>query len=339
MSDSLVNASSINANFPQAGVDNSSQGFRDNFATIKSALNRTAVELSELRSLSVTKSAIDGVTLYNDLDHNKLIRPQLQAYSETFYDNGFVSSVLSLNYNNGNFQKVSTTGPFVVSFTNFPTTTQVGRVILWVFCAHVDHTLSLPNQVIFGMDADYINNQRIQFPAIGNYLLEFISVNNGQQYWIRSISGLAEFGPSGSGAETGTYILPVASVSQLGGVKVDGTTIGIYNGTISVVGSLITSDQTVKENIEPLANPLAINRALNGVSFNYRESGNHSIGLIAQDVERVLPELVQADANGIKSVQYASMAGLFVECIKSLENQIIDLKQEIESLRQQCNKS
>ena len=339
MSDSLVNPSNINSSFPLAGQNNPSQGFRDNFAAIKSALSRAATELSELRDNSMLKSAVDGVTFDNDLSYNRITRAQLKSFSETFYDNGYINYVFNLNYANGNFQKIATTAPFVIAFSNFPPGAQIGRVIVWITCTHVDHKMGLPGTVLYGTNANYISNREITFPSIGHYLIEFLSVNNGQNYWIMPVSGLAEFaGTGGTGAGTGPLTLPVASTTVLGGVKIDGDTIAINNGVISVVGTL-SSDIRLKENVEVISNALAINRTLNGVSFRFKENQQDSIGLIAQDVERVLPELVHENSKGYKTLEYANLAGVFVECIKTLEEKIQILEQTVKDLQDKLDSS
>jgi hypothetical protein len=69
---------------------------------------------------------------------------------------------------------------------------------------------------------------------------------------------------------------------------------------------------------------------LRGVEFNYIEHGGRSIGFIAQEVEKIIPELVstQKDENNteIKSVAYQNFVALLVEAIKELKTEIDNLK-------------
>ena len=93
------------------------------------------------------------------------------------------------------------------------------------------------------------------------------------------------------------------------------------------------SDESLKDNVAPLQGSLDKIRALGGVSFDWKKDGSKAIGLIAQDVEKVYPELVSEDANGIKSVQYGNLVAPLIEAIKEQQNQIDALKAEIEALK------
>ena len=232
--DSQVNTLGLNENYPVAGQNNPSQGFRDNFAKIKSTFGQVQVELTQLRNYVLRKLEEGEIFEHdNDVNYYKLIRAQLKAYSETFYDIGAADTVVSVNLQNGNFQKVTLTKTADLSLSGFPTThNAVGRLTLWVTVNNASHRLFIPNDMIYGTAVTYVVNGQIRFPGEGNYLVEIVSVNYANQYWLIGVQGL-ETGGSGSSS---VYQLPVASVSTLGGVKVDGVTIGITNGTIRVIG-------------------------------------------------------------------------------------------------------
>ncbi len=70
-----------------------------------------------------------------------------------------------------------------------------------------------------------------------------------------------------------------------------------------------------------------------GVEFDYKETGDHSIGVIAQEVEEVLPDLVYESEDGIKSVAYQNMVAVLIEAVKEQQVQIDALKSEIRSLK------
>ncbi len=99
------------------------------------------------------------------------------------------------------------------------------------------------------------------------------------------------------------------------------------------------SDISLKDNITAIDNSLDLVRRLNGVHFTWKHDGKKSLGLIAQDVEKVLPEMVgemaSADGRTIKGVKYAPMVGLLIEAIKDQQTQIDALKREIAELKQQ----
>ncbi|MCK4427372.1 MAG: tail fiber domain-containing protein [candidate division Zixibacteria bacterium] len=89
-----------------------------------------------------------------------------------------------------------------------------------------------------------------------------------------------------------------------------------------------------KENINPIDNPLDKVLALQGVYFNWKESKKHDIGMIAEEVGKVVPEVVAYEENGVdaKSLDYARLTALLVEAIKEQQKEIELLKAKINTL-------
>jgi hypothetical protein len=79
-----------------------------------------------------------------------------------------------------------------------------------------------------------------------------------------------------------------------------------------------SSDRSIKTRIVPIENALEKVKNLRGVEFNYRSHGGKSIGLIAQELEKVFPELVHGD--GVKSVAYQNLVAVLIEAIKELND-------------------
>ena len=90
-----------------------------------------------------------------------------------------------------------------------------------------------------------------------------------------------------------------------------------------------TSDATLKTNVETITTPLDKVKALRGVTFDWIESGNSEVGLIAQEVEAIVPDVVSTNKEGIKSVKYSNMVGLLIEAIKEQQAQIDALTAKI----------
>lgn len=122
------------------------------------------------------------------------------------------------------------------------------------------------------------------------------------------------------------------------------------NDDLYVTGTLYElSDVSSKTNIRPLGGSLEKVMALNGVSFDWNRSAKSkgratttvpagSIGVIAQEVESVLPELVGKNRNGMKSVNYSGLIPVLLEAIKEQQEKILQLEQrigELESVRTQ----
>jgi hypothetical protein len=85
-----------------------------------------------------------------------------------------------------------------------------------------------------------------------------------------------------------------------------------------------TSDVNLKDNIQTFTNALDVIENIRGVSFDWKENQKPSIGVIAQELEKVLPELVtQGD---VKSVNYNGLIGVLIEAIKEQQRQIDELK-------------
>ncbi len=335
---SNISTTSINVNYPVSGQNNSSQGFRDNFSAIKTALDSAALELTELQKISQSVLLREPVpslpALNNDMSYNFLSRPLLRSYAETFYDNGTVGNFVTLDFQRGNFQKITTTTDVSVTLTNFPRAEYSARMLLWVTTGNFGHRIYFSDRIISGAMSKFISNRTILFPGVGSYLIEIRSVDQGQQYWVSNVEGLVETGSeSGSSGNiiTVNADYPTATTTQLGMVRVDGTTIGINNGTISVIGG-VPSDAAIKYNIETIESPLELVDKLRGVSYNLRDTARRSLGVVAQELETVLPELVESGPDGVKRVHYANMAGLFIECIKKLNEEISELKSQVAAL-------
>ena len=105
-----------------------------------------------------------------------------------------------------------------------------------------------------------------------------------------------------------------------------------FDGTNLVCGGTVTSnsDEKLKTNITDIDNPLEKVLGLRGVEFDYLDSGKHSIGFIAQEVEKVLPDLVFGDDP--KSVAYQNFVALLVEAVKEQNETINILKERIDKL-------
>jgi len=117
------------------------------------------------------------------------------------------------------------------------------------------------------------------------------------------------------------------------GIGIDNPSMELQvNGDISGDGFYYSSDINLKKNILTISNPLERVLNLRGVSFEWKDDGKKDIGLIAQEVEQVFPELVW-ESNGLKSVEYANLVAVLIEAMKEQQSQIEELRQEIEGLK------
>lgn len=187
---SNINPNNINGNYPVAGQDNDSQGFRDNFTNIKTNLTFSKNEIEDLQSKVLLKSGLTGTTLNNDLSNAVLYRAQLKSNSVTFKDIGNSSGILTVSFLDGTFQKITTNGTNTLGLSNFPAAGTAGTVRLWINVQNVAHTLTLPVTVTLGLGtlsntvAFNAQTSTITFGSPGDYLFDFTTTDGGQNFWV-----------------------------------------------------------------------------------------------------------------------------------------------------------
>ena len=103
------------------------------------------------------------------------------------------------------------------------------------------------------------------------------------------------------------------------------------DGDIIAQSTTISSDRRLKENIEVIPNALDKVQALNGVSFDWKKTGEKSAGVIAQEVQEVLPEAVKevtpvSGGDSHLTVNYHALTSILIESIKELKAEIEELK-------------
>jgi len=174
-----------------------------------------------------------------------------------------------------------------------------------------DATSGNTGQAIFGAGGDlkiyhngtdsYIHN------STGNLVLlgDFIQVNNAA-----NSEGMAWFEANAAVGLKYDNSLKLATTSS--GITVTGTVTE-------------TSDISLKNNINTIQNPLDLIEQIRGINFTWKTNGMKSMGVIAQDVEKVFPELVHG-SEGSKSLQYSGLIGALVESVKELSAKVAALE-------------
>jgi len=112
-------------------------------------------------------------------------------------------------------------------------------------------------------------------------------------------------------------------------------TVKQYSSNDPIADSWTTySSRRWKKQIETLENALDKVSLLRGVSYAWKETGENDIGLIAEEVGEVVPEVVQYEENGIdaQSVDYARLTALLIEAVKELKAENEDLRDKVEHL-------
>jgi hypothetical protein len=164
-----------------------------------------------------------------------------------------------------------------------------------------------------------------------------LGVYNGDSSTLFMTSGIRL--KAGQSIDTSATINP--ALNSLGvGTTASGTA-GEIRATNEVT-AYYSSDRTLKENIVPIENALGKLRQITGVMFDWTdeeiakrggEDGyfvrKHDTGVIAQDVEPQLPEVVATRADGTKAVKYEKLAGLIIQAINELADQVDELKKKV----------
>lgn len=100
-------------------------------------------------------------------------------------------------------------------------------------------------------------------------------------------------------------------------------------GTLTTTDVNVLSDLHLKDNIVNITDPMSVLSRLQGKSFTWKDNNNLSYGVIAQELETVLPELVKVDAQGNKSVNYIPLIAFLIEAVKKQQQEIDQIKQGI----------
>jgi hypothetical protein len=159
--------------------------------------------------------------------------------------------------------------------------------------------------------------------------------SSGNHQTIHSFSANWQGGGFGPGNSANAINIDGAAGVTFGGWNVPDAYIA-KNGNFWCRYDVIAySDERVKNNIEVIKNALGKIKEVRGVTFtrnDYDDKEKRHTGVIAQEILKVLPEAVTEDSDGMYSVSYGNLAGLFIEAIKEQQTQIEELKQLVNQL-------
>lgn len=183
--------------------------------------------------------------------------------------------------------------------------------------------------------AIYLNNQDPTAPLQNSWVLAHKAPASGTLHnfeinrWLGGtmIAGIA-ISPAmnfGVGTTTPTEKLEVAGNALINGtIRVNGNS--TFAGNVTVNGIVTaTSDESLKKNISPLKNNIDKIMQLRPVSFQWKDekrSVEREIGFIAQDLERVIPEVVRTSEDGLKSVAYGNLVAVVVGAIQEIYQEV-----------------
>ena len=132
-------------------------------------------------------------------------------------------------------------------------------------------------------------------------------------------------------APVGTLSTLTAPTGQHVAIQTNTVVTGILSVTDDIT-AFYSSDERLKDNITPIDDPLSKVLSISGNTFDWNEKSNksgHDVGLIAQEINEVLPEAVTTRDNGYLAVDYQRVVPLLVEAIKKLTDKVDDLEQKL----------
>jgi len=150
-----------------------------------------------------------------------------------------------------------------------------------------------------------------------------------------SLSGKAATGTNmvaGNGLSGGGTLAADRTFNVGGGngitVSADGVAMsGSFTGSFTATGDVTAySDESLKTNIQVIDGALGKVENISGYTWNRIADDSRATGVVAQELEAVLPEAVHTDATGVKSVAYGNITGLLIEAVKELSAQVAELK-------------
>ena len=148
---SQINTNSIDVNYPIPGQNNSSQGFRTNFTSIKNNLDNAGNEITELQNNAVLKSALSGITLNNDMANTLISNALVQGFRSTVYNLGSnLTGAVTIDLTLGDLQYGTLTNNITLAFTKWPPTNTYSSVNV-VLTVTPGQTITLPAAVTSGL--------------------------------------------------------------------------------------------------------------------------------------------------------------------------------------------
>ncbi len=311
----LINT--IDVNFPVAGQDNDSQGFRNNFSIIQQSL---LAQEGQIEDINNTISTLGG-SVYVTATHIVALQDVTIGTTNT--------AILTVN-ESGIVAQVNT-GSMVLLGLSQTVDAQAAFAITDSVTDSTATTFAVTNS------SDIIVGATV---TIGGTNRTVTNVDRNTNY----ITVTPAFTvPSFSVGDTLTFNNPYAT--PVGNLFLDGDIVATGNIT-AFAGS--PSDARLKENISTITNALSMVESMRGVMYDwtdtYLETINfspfltkHDTGVIAQEMQEVFPEIVFMKPNGDLSVKYEKLAGVFIEAIKELTNKVNSLEAQIAALTTSTN--
>lgn len=147
---SSINTNGINVNYPVPGTNNSSQGFRSNFASIKTNLDFAGDEITDLQNKVVVKAALANTTINNDMANTLISNASTRSFRETMYNLGnSLSGTVLVNASLGDVQYGNVSGNLTLQFGNWAPTGTKQTITLQLGFSNTSAFVNFPTNVVY----------------------------------------------------------------------------------------------------------------------------------------------------------------------------------------------
>lgn len=145
---SNINTSGLNVNYPIPGVNNTSQGFRDNFSTIKTNLDTAYTEITELQNKSIVKTALSGASVNNDMANTLISNALTRSFRATTYNLGSsLSGIVNIDVSLGDYQYGIVVANTSLQFSKWAPSGTQSNVQVTLVIANSSAVISFPPEI------------------------------------------------------------------------------------------------------------------------------------------------------------------------------------------------
>jgi hypothetical protein len=248
---SQINPTAINDQYPVAAQPNNTQGFRDNFAGTKTNFEYAAEEITELQTKSILNAALENgssLSTQNNMLGAPLIGAKIRNFSADSVNIATTSGPIILDYSQGHYQRIATTGNITVGFSNFAPSGNFSSIRVQVIVDAAGRTMALSPYVTLGTDGiqGYASGT-ITFAEAGTYQFGFTTSDSGATITIQDLNR-----PLSDYTNPVTITSTEPSISITSGALVVSGGVGVAGNLYvdgNIVGNFVATTQTFAGNL------------------------------------------------------------------------------------------
>jgi hypothetical protein len=204
---SAINPNNIDGQYPVAGQDNNSQGFRDNFTNTKTNFEFARDEITALQGNAILKTALTGTTLNNNMGNAVISNAQLIGQTTNVVTLGNVTaSTANIVFGVGSYQTATTQGNTQLNLTGWPSAGLYATVRLQLTTTAANANITVPASISANTNASYTSlryiigrtaaSNVITISDTGTYVFEFSSPDGGGNVFIQDLTRGANATPT-----------------------------------------------------------------------------------------------------------------------------------------------